>query len=200
MSQPAALMFDLGGVIVPWVGMDGMAKLTQRSRNNILSFFGSDNPNTLYETGEISSENFANKMIDTFALELTIEAFLNHWNSWVHPPFSGVIDALQTLKTRYTTACLSNTNASHWAYLTTHLDVTEQFHYPMASHIMKCAKPSHVIYEKAIKTIGVPPQDIWFFDDSSANVIAARDSGLIAHHVDNRYGVLPVLQSLGLIT
>ena len=41
-------------------------------------------------------------------------------------------------------------------------------------------------------------EDMWFFDDTLANIDGARAVGLTAFHVDRKVGVLPLLKELGL--
>ncbi|MGN9842918.1 HAD family hydrolase [Nonomuraea sp. H19] len=42
------------------------------------------------------------------------------------------------------------------------------------------AKPSRRAYEICAENVGVRPQDILFFDDNEANVVAAREAGMAA--------------------
>ena len=43
-------------------------------------------------------------------------------------------------------------------------------------------------------------EDIWFFDDTLANIDGAIAVGLTAFHVDREVGVLPLLREIGLIS
>ena len=45
----------------------------------------------------------------------------------------------------------------------------------------------------------VNPSDIWFFDDTQANVDAANVVGMTAFHVDRTVGVIPLLKELELL-
>jgi len=118
------------------------------------------------------------------------------WRSWVHQPFKDTLETLAKLRPQYTLGCLSNTNAMHWADMAFLEDVLDC---PMASHILKQVKPDREIYKTAHDVIGVSAENIWFFDDTLANVKAAQAYGFTAFHVDKTKGVLPNLKTLGLI-
>jgi len=120
------------------------------------------------------------------------------WNSWVHAPYTGTLETLADLKTRFTTACLSNTNSLHWAHLNTMFSTDETFHHAFASHEIYEAKPDAASYLKPIEIMGCNIEDVWFFDDTEANIEGARKVGLTAFHVDRAVGVLPLLKELKL--
>jgi len=74
------------------------------------------------------------------------------------------------------------------------------FDFPLASHHLQEAKPDKACYIKALDIMDAAPEDVWFFDDTLANIDAAREIGLTAYHVDRRLGVIPNLKTLGLIS
>jgi len=47
--------------------------------------------------------------------------------------------------------------------------------------------------------MGVNPSDIWFFDDTQANIDAATSLGMTAFHVNRQVGVIPLLKELNLL-
>jgi len=196
--EPKILLFDLGGVIVPWVGLDALAKSNNIPREEVAETFAASTISSAFERGHASDADFLSELSRMFDLPETDIAAL--WNSWVHPPYPGTLDALADLKTRFTTACLSNTNSLHWAHLNTMFKTDETFHFAFASHHMSAAKPDAEIYLKALGRMKCAPEDVWFFDDTEANIDAARDVGLTAFHVDRGLGVLPVLRELNLIS
>ena len=48
--------------------------------------------------------------------------------------------------------------------------------------------------------MGCKTEDIWFFDDTQANLEGARAVGLTAFQVDRAVGVLPLLRDLELLS
>ncbi len=195
-DKPLTLLFDLGGVIVPWVGLDALATLNDIPREEVVERFAASVISSAFERGQASEAAFIAEFQQMFDLPDTDIAAL--WNSWVHPPYPGVLEALADLKTQFTTACLSNTNSLHWTHLNKIFSLDETFHFAFASHLIHEAKPDASCYLKALDLMNCAAEDVWFFDDTEANIAAAQTLGLKAFHVDRSVGVLPLLQDLGL--
>ncbi|MEP4053099.1 MAG: HAD family phosphatase [Litorimonas sp.] len=195
--KPKVLLFDLGGVIVPWVGMEALAAYNNITRAEVSDRFDASEVFRAFERGQTSEADFVAVLPRMFDLPDTDISAL--WNSWVHAPYPGTLKALASLKTRFTTACLSNTNPLHWAHLNTMFNTDETFHHAFASHEIFEAKPDAESYLKPIKLMNCALEDVWFFDDTEANVEGARAVGLTTFHVDRSVGVMPVLRELGLL-
>lgn len=196
--NPKTLLFDLGGVIVPWVGMEALADFNTISCAEVSDRFDSSDVFRAFERGLASEADFLAELPRIFKLPDTDITAL--WNSWVHAPCPGILDALADLKTRFTTACLSNTNSLHWKHLNRMFSTSETFHYAFASHEISEAKPDSASFLKPLDIMGINASDVWFFDDTEANIEGARAAGLTAFHVDRAVGVLPLLRELKLIT
>ena len=192
-------MFDLGGVIVRWVGLDALAQLTSLPREAVINRFAASDIFSAYEIGHCSDDIFAQELLTQFELGVSLSEAKAMWNSWVQESYAGTKDMLTQLRENYTLACLSNTNALHWEHLPTHINVEDYFDHSYASHIIKAAKPSPQSYLIPIQDMGVSPCDIWFFDDTMVNIEAAESVGMRAFHVDRKHGVIPVLKGLGLL-
>ena len=199
-SKPKVLLFDLGGVIVRWVGLDELARTTGRPREDVIDAFASSDIFNRYETGHCSDDEFADELNQLFGLGLNLTDAKSLWNSWVQESYDGTKEMLSALRKDYHIACLSNTNALHWAHLPTHIDVNAYFDDSFASHLIKAAKPSPESYLIPIQDMGVSSSDVWFFDDTLINVEAAKDVGMRAFHVDRTVGVIPTLKELGLLS
>ena len=197
-AKPKILLFDLGGVIVPWVGLEALADLNNLTRTEVAERFNASAVFNDFERGQASEAEFLREFQRVFSLPDTDIAAL--WNSWVRPPYPGTLEALSDLKTHFTTACLSNTNSLHWGHLDTMFKLEDTFHYAFASHEIQEAKPDADSYLKPIKTMQCSVEDIWFFDDTLANIDGAIAVGLTAFHVDREVGVLPLLREIGLIS
>ena len=115
MTPPKVLLFDLGGVIVPWVGIIELARITGLSEADILAKASKSDIFSAYEIGDCSTNVFLNELSRMFNLERP--ALSRLWNEWVEPPYAGTRAALLKLKEQFTIACLSNTNQSHWLSL-----------------------------------------------------------------------------------
>ena len=165
----------------------------------MVDIFASSDVFTAYEIGACDDGTFINELITVFGLDVTPDEASLLWQKWVGQTYVGTKAALLKLHKNYVTACLSNTNALHWAWLPKHIDMEKHFEYRYASHIIGAAKPHAPCYQYAIADMGVLSRDIWFFDDTLANVEAAQKLGMSAFHVDRKVGVIPNLKELGLI-
>lgn len=194
------LLFDLGGVIVPWVGIDELAKLTQTTREDVNAHLATSDVFHAYERGFCDNETFLKDIVRLFNLDMTPQDFAILWNSWVYEPYPKVVDALKTLRQNYTLACLSNNNALHWAHLKTLLDVESLFDFVFASHLIHEAKPDVESYHIPLNAMNTEPEDVIFFDDTMDNIDTAKQLGITCHHVNRDLGVMPILRSLGLLS
>lgn len=196
-DKPKILLFDLGGVIVPWVGLIELSRMFDITQDEVNARFAGSEVFAAYERGQTTDAAFLAELTTLFDLPDGDHAAL--WNSWVRPPYPNTLETLAELKTRFTTACLSNTNDIHWAHLNTMFNTDTTFHHAFASNHIGEAKPDAACYTKPLEMMGVEAKDVWFFDDTLANVEAARALGITTFHVDRAVGVLPTLRELSLI-
>ncbi|MEP3891576.1 MAG: HAD-IA family hydrolase [Hellea sp.] len=199
MQKPKVLLFDLGGVIVRWVGLDALAEITGLPREIVIDRFAASEIFSAYETGRCGDDVFAQELITQFGLAISLPAAKDLWNSWVQESYAGTKSMLVSLRKDYTIACLSNTNALHWGHLPSHINIDDYFDHSYASHLINSAKPDPVSYQIPVQEMGFNPHDVWFFDDTMINVEAAKAAGLEAFHVDREVGVIPTLKELGLL-
>ena len=135
-----------------------------------------------------------------FELEHIQAPIQSLWNSWVQQqPYDGIEDVLKSIRQDYKIACLSNTNSLHWNHLNGYFNCDLHFDQAYASHEIHQAKPDAACYEFVLQDLGVSPDHVIFFDDTAANVEAARKLGMTAYKVDPEHGVLPTLKTLSLI-
>jgi glucose-1-phosphatase len=109
-----------------------------------------------------------------------------------HPGALELVDELHAAGAA--TACLSNTNHTHWRRLV-HRDGDRDLEgapeYPavvrlqqhFASHLLGLAKPDDEIYARFEELTGFGPSAVLFFDDLEENVAAARRRGWHAERV-----------------
>ena len=199
LAKPKVLLFDLGGVIVRWTGIEALSDMTGMSRDKVLETFATSSIFSAYEIGQCDDETFIKELISVFKLGVSPNEARKLWQVWVGETYPETEHALKLLKKNYTIACLSNTNALHWEWLSTHIIIDDYFDHGYASHLIKAAKPNAECYQFPVKDMGVNPSDIWFFDDTQANVDAANALGMTAFHVDRTVGVIPLLKELELL-
>ena len=105
------------------------------------------------------------------------------WNAYTRGTYAGVAELLDELGAAgVATACLSNTNATHWQLMG---DPASHSHFPFdrlthafASHLLRLRKPDEAIYAHVERATGAAGGEIVFFDDVAENVDAAARRGL----------------------
>ena len=199
MDHKQTLLFDLGGVIVRWTGIENLMDMTVMTRSAVLDRFANSPILTAYEIGQCDDDAFLEAFIDLWDLTIDKPSAAWLWQSWVEATYDGIEDVLKALMQNYNVACLSNTNALHWTRLETVLSVKNNFHKAYASHLIGAAKPGPLSYQLALDDMGAAANDVIFFDDTAENIEAALTLGMEAHLVDRHDGVIPVLKKIGLI-
>ena len=199
MNEIKLILFDLGGVVVRWVGIQALSDLTGLSVQNVAEKFSSSDIANRFERGLCSHDDFIQEFRQLFQLTGSDTELIALWNSWVQSPYEGIEDAIYELKKFYRVACLSNTNELHWKHLSSYMDLDRLFDPGYASHHIHEAKPNMSCYQYVIENLKLEPEQILFLDDTQANVDAAKNAGIQAHKVDPQFGALPLLGKLGLI-
>ncbi len=200
MTPSPLILFDLGGVLVRicrtweeacvYAGVE--ARDAVRFRDPALAARRKHFHN-LHQTGAIACKPYFAAIAESTAGLYTADEVRRIHNAWTLDDYPGVADLIKRLRAAgVRTACLSNTNHSHWTILNqgdgpkrapssavVWLDVR------LASHIMGLAKPDDAIYRAAEESLGVSAGDIVFFDDLAENIAAARARGWRAHQIDH---------------
>jgi putative hydrolase of the HAD superfamily len=134
-----------------------------------------------YETGALSTQVFYDKAKDFFSYNADFETFAADWND-MFTPMDATINFLKGLSAKFHTALLSNTNELHFNYLSTCFpEVFKYFKDLHLSYKMSARKPERKIYEDVINFYKLAPAEIFFTDDLSVNVEAAKSLGIKAY-------------------
>jgi putative hydrolase of the HAD superfamily len=188
-SIPTLAVFDLGGVVVricrTWseacqsAGIAHIpaaeARLDSPRKTELLR---------AHQCGEVESgvyfEGLAQLLADYSADEVrSVHA------AWILDDYPGIVQLVDRIHhAGVRTACLSNTNAHHWAQL----DSSEAFRRIQvrhASHLMGLVKPDQRIYRAFEAATETTPSEIVFFDDLVENIESARACGWNAVHIDH---------------
>ncbi len=135
---------------------------------------------------------------EKFQLQLDFEQFCAIWNSVLGP---GTIlpDLLfERLAAKCRLALLSNTDAIHVA----HFEATFPFvrHFPVRVYSCRAglSKPAPAIFHRALREIGVLPEESMFIDDVRENAMAAASLGMTGFHFTSAEDLLSEFSRLGL--
>ena len=179
------LLLDIGGVLVKLAGVPKVMEWTNGRMNteNLGPAWLFSKAVRAYETGRISTEEFAAGVIEEFGFPVTAEEFMKEFVFFMGGLFPGAEDLLRKLTGRYPTATLSNANELHWKALCADHGFDSIVKRNFLSFQIGFMKPDKEAFEKVIKGLGCEPGEILFFDDSPQNVEGARAAGMQAVHV-----------------
>ena len=185
------LLFDLGGVLVEFSGVRDVGPLLriEATESEIVERWSRCPHTEGFCRGLLSREDFAERFVRDWGLDLPPERFLQAFRSWSRRLLPGAEELLASLRPRFRLAALSNSNALHWERNATEIGVNDLFEVAISSHQVGFCKPDPEIYQVALGRLGVPPDAVMFFDDVHANVVAASRLGMRAFQVDGVDGI-----------
>ena len=201
MVKPKVLLFDLGGVLVEFVGLQEAPKLLPHPMDlgAIRQKWMASPALERFEAGRCSGAEFARSFVAEWGFDVAPDDFLAIFDGWVRRPFPGTFELLSSLRGRYVLACLSNTNAVHWQRVLDGFGFRHALDRQFASHELGMVKPWPEIYAHVADALDCRPQEIAFFDDGQENVNGARQAGFSAHLVSSHTGLRETLLRLGLV-
>jgi putative hydrolase of the HAD superfamily len=176
------LLFDLGGVLIELTGVSKMLQWMnhQVDRAKLDEMWLFSPAVRSFETGKMTSVQFAQAMVREFDLAITPSEFLAEFLYFFKGFFPGAKELIQKLAVNYRIAILSNTNDLHWNRLTAEESIGEFFPLNFPSHKTGFMKPDREAYEYVIHELNCSPDRILFLDDNPLNVEAALKTGMKA--------------------
>ena len=196
-----ALLFDLGGVLVEFSGVQDIAPFLRErlSESEIVERWRHCPHTRQYGLGKLSREEFGERFVRDWDLSISPESFLREFRTWSKRLLPGAADLLASLRPRFRLAALSNSNELHWERNTNDLGVISLFEVAISSHQIGICKPDRGAYLIALERLGVSPEVVMFFDDVPAHVEAAAALGIHAFRVEGVQGVRAQLIQEGIL-
>ena len=193
------LMFDFGGVLTDWNGIEGVLEVSGRSpsREDARRFWLESPWVRKFERGQCTPEAFAEGVVQELDCRLDAGAFLQTFISWDRGPFPGSRELLAKLGESHELACLTNNNEIHWRRLLDIYGFGRYFQHCFASHEIGFVKPDPEIYEFILSRLPYPASGIVYFDDNHECVTAAARFGIRAYQVRGVHETRQVLANLG---
>jgi HAD superfamily hydrolase (TIGR01509 family) len=143
-----------------------------------------------FETGEITPEQFIDRVREISGDHVSDEKVLEAWNAMILGFTTDSIELLMELRSRYRLFLLSNTNAIHEVVYNRllkqehgieNLDrIFEKIYY---SHQLKMRKPDPEIFRHVLKDSGLEPGESLYIDDTLMHIETARSLGIRAYHL-----------------
>lgn len=197
----SAVLFDIGGVLIELNGLPSLAKLlnSRQSHDEIYKKWMASPAVIAHETGKLSSDTFAEQVVKDLNIDLSPDAFMANFATWIVGTFPNTFDLLEAIPPTLTVAALSNTSAAHWVHVES-TGLTKQLDHLFLSHEIGHLKPDHQAFQAAVDGLQLPAEEIIFFDDNIDNVHAANAFGLKAHQAFNPAQAKQVLNQYGLLS
>ena len=184
-----AIIFDLGGVLVD-LDLDRCRKafVEDVGYGRIDELLDAWHQKGFYsdlEEGKISEDEFRHRIIEGVSGKRTVLPEDVDRAMWAL--LTGIepykVDLLKDLSHRYDLYLLSNNNGISMArcrkfFADAGLPMEQVFRKQFLSYQMKMLKPSPEIYMAVIRSIGLPPGEMLFIDDSKSNTDAAAALGM----------------------
>ena len=190
------IVLDMGGVLVDLQWQERIEKLLKRPVpiHELHHLWVSASSTVDFESGRTDFDQFTTAFLQEFSLDVAPDVLKHEFLELVQAPLPHCEQVLTDLKGQYHLSLLSNTNPAHYGKLSDRYDFFTYFDELFLSYKIGIMKPSHEIFEYVLKTLGVAPEAVAFFDDGSRNVEAARALGIQAFRVDSPDEIWSVVQ------
>ena len=208
MLAPMLITFDLGGVLVRicrnWqegcLAADVEIRAFEETDDHVAR------RNALINSahvGDIRTDAFIRGMHEVFERTWNEDEIRRVHDAWVTGPYADTLTLIEDIHAAgHATACLSNTDESHWESLIRNETIAALGH-RHASHLLGLRKPNPAIWTAFEELVKRPAEDIVFFDDLTENVTSARMAGWDVHQIDHESETVPqirnALQQRGLL-
>jgi glucose-1-phosphatase len=179
-----AVVFDLGGVLAGFPGVEAMVRLAGLSDNDEMwrRWLACEWVRR-FERGHCDAAEFATGVVADWQLTISPAEFLAEFGTWVINPYPEA-DALVAMTAEHcTVACLSNMNTEHWQRGVSKWTLIDRFDQAFISFQIGMVKPDPEVYAHVVAALGTSAERVLFLDDNLINVEAARIAGLRAERV-----------------
>ena len=198
------IVFDFGGVL-----LDLDYTKTHDAMSKLLGFefmpatFAAETTKFLneYEIGKINTETFIWNLQRLAKKEVPIgQDVIKAWNAMLLGWQPAKFDFLLSLRKKYKTYLLSNTNELHLTWvlndLKKHHNIVDFdatfFDKTYYSHLIGMRKPDSQIFEFVTQDAGLDPAETLFIDDLEVNTLAAKVTGLNVYQHDPKDDLIQV--------
>jgi putative hydrolase of the HAD superfamily len=202
-SAVSLVCFDLGGVMVrichDWRDAAAAAGLDARSRagvdiDDIWHPLAND-----HALGRLTKAGWADALATVLGGLYTAHELCTIHDATLQREYEGVGGVVDRIHgAGIATACLSNTNDDHWRRMLLpggRYPAIRGLGHHFASHLLGVAKPDAAIYRAVESGTGRRGREILFFDDSAANVEAARRIGWNTETIDPHTETAPQISA-----
>ncbi len=183
------LLFDMGGVIVDLDRnrcLQALLDIGLEDADNLIGLYIQEGVFADLEAGQISAADFRAEVHKDLPPEVTDEQLDAAFSSFIVGIPRRRLECLRQLRKRYGVYLLSNTNPIMYEGILAELfkqeglTVDDYFDGITVSYKAGCSKPYRGIFDYAVETMGIVPEETLFLDDGPDNIEAARQLGFNA--------------------
>jgi len=202
-SEIKVILFDLGRVLIDFDHKRAAGRISafcSKTPLEIYNLFFDSQVTLAFEAGKITPEEFYSRVKDMLNLNLSFNSFSSIWNDifFLTPHNRSVFKLVNSLRSHYKTALLSNINTLHYEYLKKNFPVFGVFDNIFLSFELGLIKPDKEIYKKVIYKLNVHPEEIFYTDDRPELVESANSLGLRGYVFANFGQLMNDIQSAGI--
>lgn len=177
-----ALLFDFGGVLVE-IDFERVcarwAELASRPLDEVKARFSHGEAYRRHERGEIGIAAYCDAVRRELGIGLDDAQLVEGWQRVFLDEIEPTVGLLRALQGRVPMYLFSNTNLTHYEHFRRrYAAALAPLDRLFASHEIGSRKPERAAFEHVAREIGAPLERILFFDDTVANVEAARRLGM----------------------
>ncbi len=188
-----AIIFDLGGVLLNIDYQLPVKAFQKLGMTDFATHFSQAKQSRLldeYETGQISSEDFIAEIHRYVKPETTDLQIIAAWNSILLDLPEERLFILEKAAENHRIFLLSNTNDIHIQEFNSYLldehnlpSLEPFFEQLYLSFEIGLRKPDPRIFEYVLQDAGLHPSSTLFIDDSIQHIQAAKELGIVTHHL-----------------
>lgn len=173
------VIFDIGNVLntyKPGSYFRNLARISGRDARTVNRLLGKDGERA--EKGLMPISRINEKAAKRLRISMKEADYMAFFSKHSRPN-RGMIRYANSLRKRYTIACLSNIEPETYAFMKKP-GLLPKFDYEFLSFRIGARKPSGRIYRYALRKLKVKPSEAIFIDDMKRNISAARKMGINA--------------------
>lgn len=179
------VLFDLGNVLLKPFSIPFLyERLNLKVDYETFRSYWSDGEDAQeLHKGNISLEEYVKRLSLYAGQKIVYEDFVEIYHQCKRVLFADTLEVVSSVQKKgYRVGILSNLRKIDWELVNSKYDM-HMFDFFFLSYEMHLLKPDKAIYKQVIETLGVEPENIYFFDDLEENVLGARELGIQAYCV-----------------
>lgn len=195
-----AVIFDFGNVIATFdndLFIERISKYSSKSvaELNDLIYVKSKLPDQ-YEEGQITSDQFYNKIVQLCNLSVSKEQFRDDYAK-IFTPIPETIDLIHKLKLNYKIGLLSSTSEWDFEFGFKPIIDINLFDSVTLTYELKVSKQDTKLFEDALSKLQLRPNEAVYIDDISDAVETANRLGMHGILYNNHDNLVKSMQDLG---